>query len=361
LRLEGISDEMLKKLGLLFREASLQPNRNQALGLVLDWVVDELQVDVCALYEKHARSNELCLLALDGSAGRETPPPSLASQVATGFAPIRLQHPWDHPRYGPKPRDGQPVYQTYLGVPVIRLRKVLGVLEAQRKDDRPFDEEDSSLLLTLSLQLAGMIGDGEPLSSLRRDRQNIYTGIPAAPGCAVGRVYSLTSHVTLDTVFDRAVKDTAAEIREFQDALDAVQGELGGIGIAARVPEELTTLYQAYEMILADPHLVDEVTTRIRAGQCAPAAVRDTTRELIARFDAMDDVYLRARAEDVRAIGRRILFHLHRHTDALGEVPTQAILPRCRPYEFSRWPDVRSIQAGCVGGHRNRGRRGHAT
>ena len=317
---------MLKKLGLLFREASLQPNRNQALGLVLDWVVDELQVDVCALYEKHARSNELCLLALDGSAGRETPPPSLASQVATGFAPIRLEHPWHHPRYGPKPRDGQPVYQTYLGVPVIRLRKVLGVLEAQRKDDRPFDEEDSSLLLTLSLQLAGMIGDGEPLSSLRRDRQNIYTGIPAAPGVAVGRVYSLTSHVTLDTVFDRAVKDTAAEIREFQDALDAVQGELGGIGIAARVPEELTTLYQAYEMILADPHLVDEVTTRIRAGQCAPAAVRDTTRELIARFDAMDDVYLRARAEDVRAIGRRILFHLHRHTDALGEVPTQAIL-----------------------------------
>jgi hypothetical protein len=35
---------------------------------------------------------------------------------------------------------------------------------------------------------------------------------------------------------DRVVKDTDAEIREFQDALDAVQGELGGIGIAAPVP-----------------------------------------------------------------------------------------------------------------------------
>jgi len=35
---------------------------------------------------------------------------------------------------------------------------------------------------------------------------------------------------------DREVKDTDAEISEFQDASDAVQGELGGVGIAAPVP-----------------------------------------------------------------------------------------------------------------------------
>jgi phosphotransferase system enzyme I (PtsP) len=101
---------------------------------------------------------------------------------------------------------------------------------------------------------------------------------------------------------------------------------VGLAGIGARVPEDLTSLYQAYEMILSDPHLIDRVISRIRGGQCAPAAVRDTTRDLMARFEAMDDAYLQSRAEDIRAIGRRILFHLQGYAGASGEVPEHAIL-----------------------------------
>jgi len=316
---------MLKKIGLLFREASLQPDRSKALGLVLDWVIDELQVDVCALYEKGGQFGELHLLALAGSTPQE-PPPSLASQVATGFAPMRVEHPWHHPGYRPKPSAGQRLFHAYLGVPIIRLRRVLGVLEAQRKDERQFTEEEASLLLTLALQLAGMIGSDESQSASKSDRQTVHTGLPAAPGVAVGRLYSLATHVSLDSVPDRTVTDIDAEVGDFQNALEAVQGELGGARIGARVPEDLTALYQAYEMLLSDPHLIDEVIARIRRGQCATAAVRDTTRELIARFEAMDDAYLQARAEDIRAIGRRILFHLHGYADALGAVPERAIL-----------------------------------
>jgi phosphotransferase system enzyme I (PtsP) len=211
-------------------------------------------------------------------------------------------------------------------VPIIRFRRVLGVLEAQRKDDRPFTEEDASLLLTLSLQLAGMIGSDESQSASKPDRQKVYTGVPAAPGVAVGRLYSVASHVDLDSVPDREVTDIDAEVGDFQSALEAVQGEIGGAGIGVRVPEDLTAVFQAYEMLLSDPHPIDEVIARIRRGQSAPAAVRDTSRELIARFEAVDDAYLQARAEDIRAIGRRILFHLHGYAAALGEVPEQAVL-----------------------------------
>jgi hypothetical protein len=63
-------------------------------------------VGVCALYEKGGQSDEPHLLTLAGSTPRE-PPPSLARQVATGFAPMRVEHPWHHPGYGPKPTAGQ--------------------------------------------------------------------------------------------------------------------------------------------------------------------------------------------------------------------------------------------------------------
>jgi phosphotransferase system enzyme I (PtsP) len=233
---------MLKTLSLLLREASLQSSQDQALALVLEWVVDRLHVDACALYARNSETNELHPLALRGTEKQEPPPLSLASLVAEGFGPIRLERPWRHPRYGPKPRAGQPRFCAYLGVPIIRLRKVLGVLEVQRKDDRQFNEEDTSLLLTLSLQLAGVIESVEPMPISRRGKQELYTGTPAAPGVAVGRVYSPSAHVALDAVPDRAVGDVDAEIGNFQDALSAVQAELrggsrGDRGTCARGPD----------------------------------------------------------------------------------------------------------------------------
>lgn len=319
---------MLKTLGPLLRKTSLQSSHEQALALVLDWVVDRLQVDTCALYGRNSATNELNLLAHRNTTIQESPPPSLASLVAAEFSPIRLEQPWRHPRYRPKPESGQTPFYAYLGVPIIRLRKVVGALEVQRKVDRPFNEEESSLLLTLSLQLAGLIESAEPISMTRRGRQEMFTGIPAAPGVAVGMVYSPSAHVALDAVPDRAAGDLDEEISNFNDALNAVQAELrgGSRGIAASAPEDLTALFAAYEMVLGDPHLVEAVVERIRSGQWAPAALRDTVRALIDRFDAMDDAYLRARAEDIRAIGRRILFHLQKQPAALVELPARTIL-----------------------------------
>jgi hypothetical protein len=319
---------MLKTLSLLFRKTSIQASRDQALALVLDWLVDRLQVQAYALYARNPETHELRILVLRGEEGMDHPPPSLAGVVAQGFEPVRLSQPWRHPSYEPEPAVEQQRFQAYLGVPIIRLRKVLGVIEAQRTDDRQFDEDDTSLLLTIALQLSGMIEGAEPKSRSRRGQPEMYTGTPAAPGVAVGRVYTPAAHAALDAVPDRVASNVDTEIRDFQDAVSAVRAELrdSGRGTGTSVPEDLTALYQAYEMILEDPHLVDAVIARIRSGQWAPAAVRDATQELISRFEAVDDAYLRARAEDIRSIGRRILYHLQSHANTFADFPQRTVL-----------------------------------
>jgi len=138
-----------------------------------------------------------------------------------------------------------------------------------------------------------MIESTEPMSLPRREMQQIYFGTPAAPGVVVGRLYSPSSDVDPEAVPDRAAADADLDISDFQDALSAVRAELrGGSGRAGEaVPADLMALYQVYEMILGDPNLVDTVIARIRSGQRAPGAVRDTTRELTARFEGVDDAY----------------------------------------------------------------------
>ncbi|MEA3273862.1 MAG: phosphoenolpyruvate--protein phosphotransferase [Pseudomonadota bacterium] len=142
--------------------------------------------------------------------------------------------------------------------------------------------------------------------------QVLYVGTPASPGVAVGMLFAPASAASLEDVPDRAATDPDAELDALEAAMSAVHAELrdSGAEMATRLPDEVGTLYGVYEMILADPHLMEEAVRRIRGGQWAPAALCDTVQSMARNFEAMEDAYLRARAEDIRAVGRRILLRL---------------------------------------------------
>jgi phosphotransferase system enzyme I (PtsP) len=72
----------------------------------------------------------------------------------------------------------------------------------------------------------------------------------------------------------------------------------------------LNSLSGVYQMLLDDPVLREELSRRILDGLWAPAALRDAVHSISARFEAMENAYPRARAEDIRAVGRRLLRHL---------------------------------------------------
>ena len=73
------------------------------------------------------------------------------------------------------------------------------------------------------------------------------------------------------------------------------------------LPAEERALFDAYLLMLEGSGIFDEVIQRIKQGNWAAGALRDTIAEHMRAFDAMEDDYLRERAEDVRDLGRRIL------------------------------------------------------
>jgi phosphotransferase system enzyme I (PtsP) len=78
--------------------------------------------------------------------------------------------------------------------------------------------------------------------------------------------------------------------------------------------------------MLSSDSLVSSTLDRIRGGQWASAALRDTIVEHALVFEDMEDPYLRERGEDVRDLGRRILMHMQRGTRGRFKYPPNTVL-----------------------------------
>ena len=145
---------------------------------------------------------------------------------------------------------------------------------------------------------------------------------------AIGTIVLLSPLADLDSVPDRQVEDTATEERAFLEGVAAVQEELRSD--AEKLSDTLTSdakaLFDVHVMLLGDDSLISGVVQGIRGGNWAPGALRDTVREHVRVFDQMDDPYLRARAEDVRDVGRRLLMRLQSTGTETRQYPKRCIL-----------------------------------
>ncbi|SFM23105.1 PTSINtr with GAF domain, PtsP [Ectothiorhodospira mobilis] len=333
---------MLHVLRRIVLEVGAAGNLTEALEIIVRRVKQELAIDVCSVYLRDPDGDDrrLLLMASEGlnpeavghvimNAGE-----GLVGLVAERAEPVNLENAPDHPRFKYFPETGEERYHAFLGVPIVHHRRLLGVLVAQQRERRRFDDEHVAFLITLAAQLAGAISHAELIGEVdnRREllqQENVQIrGIPGAAGVAVGQGVVAYALADLDSVPDRAASSVEEEERAFRQAVQAVQDELAEIRdrMESVLPPEERLLFDAYVMMLGSDSLVNGTVERIRGGRWAPAALRDTVRESTRNFEDMDDPYLRERASDVRDIGRRILMRLQSHVRDPEEFPGRTIL-----------------------------------
>jgi len=165
-----------------------------------------------------------------------------------------------------------------------------------------------------------------PQEALRS--QSAFMGTAASPGVAIGVLFAPAALCPLEAVPDQPASDPQAELRLLEEAQSALRRELSTQGAreAGQVPAELHSLSGVYQLLLDDPVLWEELTRRVLDGLWAPAALRDAIHNLSAQFEAMENAYLRVRAEDIRAVGRRLLRHLTDCDDKGWQPPEQTLL-----------------------------------
>jgi phosphotransferase system, enzyme I, PtsP len=356
---------MLVNSRQIVKEVNNTTQLDQALSLVVQRVKSSMDANACSIYLNDTQTDQYLLMAASGlisdAVGRERVNlnDGLVGWVAAHEEAVNLSDAADHPGFRYIPEIGDANFHGFMGAPIIHHGRVLGVMVAQKLERRRFDNDEAAFFTTLATQLGAAVNRllakwdfSRQQSGPSRGRISLR-GIPCAPGVAIGKIV-LSKPVDLQSTPDRRALDIDAEQTAFQTAVEAAKQELraGSERMKNHLPGEILSLFDAYTMMFESDRLNAKTIARIRNGQWARGALRDTIFELAHVFEQMDDPYLAARAEDIRNIGRHILIHLQGAAPSSGAYPKKCILAgmELSLAEISAVPRDRLAGAVCIKG-----------
>ncbi len=332
---------MLEQLRSIVQKVNTAKDLKSALDIIVTSVRSTLNTQVCSVYLLDTDINCHVLMASEGLKKEAVGHVSLAigeglvGLVAKHAEPINLQDAPLHPSFHYLRETGEEEFHSFLGVPIIHHRSVLGVLVVQHRERRRFDEEEEAFLITLSAQLAGVIAHAEATGAIegispsgQKTSDTVFTGVSGSSGVAIGHAVVVFPHADLRQIPDKRAKDINAEIEFFRSCLNAVRNDMRELHarLAGQVAEEERQLFDVYVRMLDDGALGNEVVERIRQGFWAQGALAYVANEHVRTFEEMNDPYLRERALDIKDLCSRVLFYLQEKEPLVTEYRDDTIL-----------------------------------
>ncbi len=335
---------MLTTLRRITQEVDAAPDLPTVLQTVVTAVKNTIHVDSCSVFLLDEQQQHYLLSATEGlnpNAVNQLKIPvgkGLVSVVGERAEIINIDNAPTHPQFYFDAYSREEPYHAFLGVPIVHRRHSLGVLVAQKHEERRFDEEEEAFLVTLSAQLAGAIAQAKAsghFSALLRAQQAgtsteniILKGVACVNGIAVGMATVIYPQADLDAVPDQMTEDIPAELLSFEQALATCRVEITGLRqrLANTLPASELALFDAYLNMLEDNSLGDEIRAMIQQGCAAQTAIRDAINQHEQHFSLMDDIYLRERGADIRSLGQRLLACLQEQQRTARVYPEKTIL-----------------------------------
>ncbi len=252
-------------------------------------VAEAMQVDVCSIYLLDERNQRYLLMASKGLNAESVGHVSL--QTGEGLVGlvgqreeiVNLDNAPKHERFLFLPETGEEIYNSFLGVPVMYRRKVMGVLVVQNKESQDFSEAAESFLVTLCAQLSGVIAHAHAVGNIDvfRKPSNLpayktFQGVSGSGGIALGRAVILYPPADLAAVPDREADDISEELQLLDNALNSVREEIQSLDdkMQDALMAEERALFSVFLRMLDENALPAEIKAFIREGHWAQGAVR---------------------------------------------------------------------------------------
>ena len=167
-----MSNMQLDTLRRIVQEINASTSLHESLDIMVNHVAEAMHVDVCSIYLLDERNQRYLLMASKGlnpdSVGHVSLHTSegLVGLVGQREEIVNLDNAPKHERFMYLPETGEEIYNSFLGVPVMYRRKVMGVLVVQNKESQDFSEAAESFLVTLCAQLSGVIAHAHAVGNI---------------------------------------------------------------------------------------------------------------------------------------------------------------------------------------------------
>lgn len=321
------------------REVMAEPVSAQArLDKIVMVIAANMVAEVCSFYVMRA-DNTLELFATEGlkreavhittmNAGE-----GLVGLIVRQAEPLNLSNAQAHPSFSYRPETGEEIYQSFLGVPVLRSGNTLGVLVVQNRAHRIYTEEEVEALQTTAMVLAEIIASGElqalaePGTGIALRRAMTLNGQNLADGVGLGHAVLHEPRVVVSNLIaddpeveqkrlDAAIADLRSSIDQLVD-----RGDISHVG-------EHREVLETYRMFANDPGWTRRLREAVQTGLTAEAAVERVQSDNRARMLRQTDPYLRERLHDLDELANRLLHRLlgRDMIDGRVQLPDNAIL-----------------------------------
>ncbi len=333
--LSGGPRVLLKRLRELMAEP-LEPQ--ERLDRIVRQIASNMVAEVCSVYVLRA-DGVLELYATEGlkkeavHLSQLKMGQGLVGTIAASAQPLNLSDAQSHPAFRYLPETGEEIYHSFLGVPILRTGRSLGVLVVQNKASRNYREEELEALETTAMVLAEMIATGElkkitkPGLELDLTRSVTIDGDTYNEGIGLGYVVLHEPRIVVTNLLN---EDADKEIGRLAEALGSLRISIDDM-LSRRdvsMEGEHREVLETYRMFAHDQGWVRKLEEAVRNGLTAEAAVEKVQSDTKARMMRLTDPYLRERMHDFEDLANRLLRQLIGHsgrTSAEG-FPSDAII-----------------------------------
>ncbi|MBJ6135156.1 phosphoenolpyruvate--protein phosphotransferase [Ochrobactrum sp. Q0168] len=239
----------------------------------------------------------------------------LVGTIAASARPLNLTDAQSHPAFAYLPETGEEVYNSFLGVPVLRAGRTMGVLVVQNRTKRAYREDEVEALETTAMVLAEIIASGDGLKLVRpgidldMGRPMSVTGAAFNDGIGLGHVVLHEPRIVVTNLFN---EDSQAELARLDQALGSLRISIDDM-LSRRdvaIEGEHREVLEAYRMFAHDRGWVRRLEEAIHNGLTAEAAVEKVQSDTRARMMHLTDPYMRERLSDFDDLANRLLRQL---------------------------------------------------
>jgi phosphotransferase system enzyme I (PtsP) len=261
----------------------------------------------------------------------------LVGTIAARAGPLALSEAQSHPQFVYRPETGEEIYHSFLGVPVLRGGRVIGVLIVQNQTQHDYTEEELETLETVAMVVAELIAGADlavpdELAAVATEDPVRLKGDCINSGLASGVAFM---HERGAPITRTVAEDPDDELQRLTDAMsgmhiaiDTMVARVAGVFDDDQKDEPLDIL-RTFRMIADDRGWIRRIREAVEGGLTAEAAVAKVQNDMRGRMSRVADPYIRERFLDLDDLAYRLLQHLTNPADSAvpqAELPDETVL-----------------------------------